>query len=236
MQFVVLQLKLSFIILFLMSILACVSRVTPPAPLPPPMNKSEGLYHIIGKNETLWRICKTYKVSIQEVAELNNIKNPARIKVGDKLFIPGARQQLTVKASQQDSEGTTPGIVMKKGIFIWPVKGPVITQFGIDNGFKNDGIDIAVAPGTSVVAAYDGQVVFSSDLKGYGKTIIIQHRDKYATVYANNKTNLAKKGDAVKTRQVIAATGGSGEGTRAPHLHFQIREKNQARNPMFYLP
>ena len=170
-------------------------------------NKSEGLYHTVGKNETLWRICKTYKVSIQEVAELNNIKNPARIKVGDKLFIPGARQQLTVKASQQDGEGTSPGIVMKKGIFIWPVKGPVITQFGIDNGFKNDGIDIAVAPGSSVVAAYDGQVVFSSDLKGYGKTIIIQHRDKYATVYANNKTNLAKKGDAVKTRQMIATTG-----------------------------
>ena len=212
------------------------SRVTPPAPLPPHTKKSEGLYHTVKKDETLWRICKTYKVSIQEVAELNNIKNPARIKVGDEIFIPGARQQLKVKASQKDSEGITPGISMKKGMFIWPVKGQVITQFGINNGFKNDGIDIAVSPGTSVAAAYEGQVAFSSDIKGYGKTIIIQHRDKYATVYANNKTNLVKKGAAVKTGQVIATTGGSGAGNSAPHLHFQIREHNQSRNPLFYLP
>jgi len=230
------RLKLSFIIFFLVSLLACVSRVTPPAPLPPPVKKSEGLYHIVQKNETLWRICKTYKVSIQEVAELNNIKNPSRIKVGDKIFIPGAGQLLKVKASQKDNEEIHPGVTIKKGMFIWPVKGPVTTQFGINNGFKNDGIDIAVASGTQVAASYEGQVVFSSELKGYGKTIIIQHRDKYATVYANNKTNLAKKGESVKTGQVIATTGGTGEGNSAPHLHFQIREHNQARNPLFYLP
>jgi murein DD-endopeptidase MepM/ murein hydrolase activator NlpD len=230
------RLIILFIILLLFSALSCVSRVTPPAPLPPPVKKSEGLYHTVKKNETLWRICKTYKVSMQDVAELNNIKNPARIKAGDYIFIPGAREQLTVRVSQKDSEAESPGIAMKKGLFIWPVKGPVITQFGINNGFKNDGIDIAVSAGSSVVASYDGQVVFSSDLKGYGKTIIIQHRDKYATVYANNKTNMVKKGDPVKTGQVIAATGGTGEGSSAPHLHFQIREHNQARNPLFYLP
>ena len=230
------RLIILFIILLLFSALSCVSRVTPPAPLPPPVKKSEGLYHTVKKNETLWRICKTYKVSMQDVAELNNIKNPARIKAGDNIFIPGAREQLTVRVSQKDSEAASPEITMKKGLFIWPVKGPVITQFGINNGFKNDGIDIAVSAGSSVVASYDGQVVFSSDLKGYGKTIIIQHRDKLATVYANNKTNLVKKGDAVKTGQVIAATGGTGEGSSAPHLHFQIREHNQARNPLFYLP
>lgn len=230
------RLKLLFIILLLFNALSCVSRGTPPAPLPPQVKKSDGLYHTVDKNETLWRICKTYKVSMQEVAELNNIKNPARIKVGDKIFIPGARQQLVVRSSQKDSEASSPGITIQKGIFSWPVKGPVITQFGINNGFKNDGINIAAPPGSSVTAAYEGQVVFSADLKGYGKTIIIQHRDKYATVYANNKTNLAKKGAAVKTGQIIATTGGAGEGNSAPHLHFQIREHNQARNPLFYLP
>lgn len=230
------RLKLPFIIILLFSSLSCVSRVSPPAPLPPPGKKSEGLYHTVQRNETLWRICKTYKVSMQDVAELNNIKNPDRIKVGDKIFIPGARQQLTVRISQNDSEAASPGIAMKKGLFIWPVKGPVISQFGINNGFKNDGIFIAVPAGSTVVASYDGQVAFSADLKGYGKTIIIQHRDKYATVYANNKTNLANKGAAVKTGQIIATSGGAGEGNRIPHLHFQIREHNQARNPLFYLP
>jgi lipoprotein YgeR len=232
----VLHLKKLLITVLLFSALSCVSSVPPPAPLPPPVKKSEGLYHTVQKNETLWRICRTYKVNIQEVAELNNIKNPDRIKVGDKIFIPGARQQLKVKASPKDNEGVPPGITLKKGMFIWPVKGPVTTQFGINNGFKNDGIDIAVASGTQVVASYEGQVVFSSEIKGYGKTIIIQHRDKYATVYANNQTNKVQKGDEVKTGQVIATAGSTGEGSSAHHLHFQIREHNQARNPLFYLP
>jgi lipoprotein NlpD len=126
---------------------------------------------------------------------------------------------------------------LNKGVFIWPLKGKIITPFGINNGFKNDGIDIAASTGSKVVAAYSGKVVFASDLKGYGNTIIIQHNDKYATVYANNKSMLVRKGAVVKTGELIAQAGNSsGVTTTIPHLHFQIRKENQPRNPLFYLP
>ena len=225
--------------IYVLASLSCASKPPvspPPISLPAPVTKPEGIYHTVEKSETLWRICKTYKVNMQEVAELNNIKNPSLIRVGDKIFIPGAKQQLQVKSTPPDI-GEAPEIILSKGMFIWPVKGKIVKQFGMNNGFKNDGIDIAASAGSKVVAAYSGKVVFASELKGYGNTIIIQHNDKYATVYANNKSILVKKGAVVKTGQLISRAGNSsGVTTTIPHLHFQIREQNQPRNPLFYLP
>jgi lipoprotein NlpD len=225
--------------IYVLASLSCASKPPvspPPISLPAPVTKPEGIYHTVEKSETLWRICKTYKVNMQEVAELNNIKNPSLIRVGDKIFIPGAKQQLQVKSTPPDI-GEAPEIILSKGMFIWPVKGKIVKQFGMNNGFKNDGIDIAASAGSKVVAAYSGKVVFASELKGYGNTIIIQHNDKYATVYANNKSILVKKGAVVKTGQLIARAGNSsGVTTTIPHLHFQIRKQNQPRNPLFYLP
>jgi lipoprotein NlpD len=224
-------------------VLACLSCASKPPVSPPPISlpaavtKPEGIYHTVQKSETLWRICKTYKVNMQEVAELNNIKNTSLIRVGDKIFIPGAKQQIHVNVTPTDTGEAVPEIILNKGMFIWPVKGKIIKQFGISDGFKNDGIDIAASTGSKVVAAYSGKVVFASALKGYGNTIIIQHNDKYATVYANNKSNLVNKGAVVKTGQLIAMAGNSsGVTTTIPHLHFQVREENQPRNPLFYLP
>ena len=226
--------------IYVLASLSCASKPPispPPISLPAAVTKPEGIYHSVAKSETLWRICKTYKVNMQEVAELNNIKNTSLIRVGDKIFIPGAKEQLQVIVTPPDTGEAVPEIILNKGMFIWPVKGKIIKQFGISDGFKNDGIDIAASTGSKVVAAYSGKVVFASELKGYGNTIIIQHNDKYATVYANNKSNLVKRGAVVKTGQLIAMAGNSsGVTTTIPHLHFQIREENQPRNPLFYLP
>ncbi len=218
--------------------LACAAKppVVPP-PLPAPVTKPEGIYHTVAKSETLWRICKTYNANLQEVAELNNIKNPSLIRVGDKIFIPGAKKQLQVQATTAGNGEQVPEIKLSKGMFIWPLRGKIIKQFGISDGFKNDGIDIAARAGADVVAANSGTVIFASALKGYGNTIIIQHDDKFATVYANNESLLVKKGVLVKTGQTIARAGNSSRVTTTiPHLHFQIREQNQPRNPLFYLP
>ena len=223
--------------IYVLVCLSCASKPPVSPPLSAPVTKPEGIYHTVAKSQTLWRICKTYNVNMQEVAELNNIKNTSLIRVGDKIFIPGAKQQLQVNVTPPDTGEAVLEIVLNKGVFIWPVKGKIIKPFGMSDGFKNDGIDIAASTGSKVVAAYSGKVVFASDLKGYGNTIIIQHNDKYATVYANNKSNLVKKGAVVKTGQLIAMAGNSsGVTTTIPHLHFQIRQQNQPRNPLFYLP
>jgi murein DD-endopeptidase MepM/ murein hydrolase activator NlpD len=239
------------ILLSLLSIIqACLHN-----PLPFPIGKPKGIYHTVKKNQTLWRICKTYKVSLQDVAELNNIKKTSQIKVGDKIFIPGAKRVLWVKpVTKAPTKQTTKTTVKKKkrktsskksypkkiishsGMFKWPVRGKVIKRFGIYNKTKHDGINIKAPSGTAVKASSPGKVIFSSFLEGYGNTIIIEHKNSYVTVYGNNRANLVRIGKIVKTGEKIATVGASAEKSKRPHLHFQIRKYDNPRNPAFYLP
>lgn len=205
--------------------------------LPAPDKKPPvGVYHTVQKKETLWRICKTYNVNLQDVAELNNIRDPSQIKIGGKIFIPGVKKTAPVASTPyiEKEKSPPPKIIQHPGLFIWPVEGKVIKEYGIYDNQKHDGINIQAPAGTRVLAAADGKVAFSTFLEGYGNTIIINHSENYATIYANNRNNLVKQGQSVKKGDKIAEVGTSGSSSRS-YLHFQIRNNNQPRNPLFYL-
>jgi murein DD-endopeptidase MepM/ murein hydrolase activator NlpD len=220
---------------FLLQGCALFGKAKPPLLEQP--GQAPGIYHSVQKKESLWKICKAYGVSLQEVAELNNIKNTSQIKAGDKIFIPGASKALSLSPAESAADKTPPEkIISKPGLFIWPVRGKVIQEYGIYGGIKHDGINIKAPAGTPVKAAKEGTVVFSGALDGYGNTIIIEHKENYATVYANNKTNQVKKGQTVSKGQQIAEVGGPPEPNSPTYLHFQIRCDNKPRNPFFYLP
>ncbi len=128
-------------------------------------------------------------------------------------------------------------IKVDKGRFVWPLKGPVITRFGIQpSGMKYNGIKIAAKEGAPVQAAAAGTIIYASYVKGYGDTIIVKHDENYTTVYAYLKSSVAKKDDRVKKGEKIAAVGPSEEPGGEPYLYFEIRERNKARNPQFFLP
>ena len=224
--------NIQFFVGFLLFIACCSS--TKFVPLPPRV--VSGVYHPVGKGETLWRICKTYDADLQEVAELNSIKDASQIKVGDRLFIPGAKKVRKVQAYKKEPPKQQVIIKQPKGRFSWPVKGKVVAYFGIKRGgTKYDGIDIRAPMGTTVKAADGGKVVFSNKMSGYGNIIILKHNDDYTTVYAHNLINLVKEGSWVRKGAPIAELGNSHNPQASPSLHFQIRRYNKARNPLFYL-
>ena len=72
-------------------------------------------------------------------------------------------------------------------------------------------------------------------MRGYGKIVILNHNHMYNTIYAHNKTNLVRKGQWVQQGEKIATVGNTGRST-GPHLHFEIRANNMARDPALYLP
>ena len=223
--------KTVFLLFSFLFIYACLSAKF--VPLPPKV--VIGIYHTVKKGETLWRICKTYDVDLQEVAELNNIKDAAPIKTGDRIFIPGATKVRKVKVFKEEPKKKVK-IIQPKGRFSWPVKGKVVSHFGVRGGRKFDGIDILAPLGSPIKAADSGKVIFTDKLSGYGNIIIIQHKDKYTTIYAHNQVNLIKEGKWVNKGSVIAKLGNSHNPSSSPTLHFQIRRYNKARNPLFYLP
>lgn len=200
---------------------------------PPSGGVAHGIYHTVNPKETLWRIAKTYSVNLQTLAEINNIDEPAQITVGQKLFIPGATKVKQIIVDLKDT--SPPQIIIKKNDFIWPVQGKVVSRFGVQDGLRYEGIDIAAPLGTPVKAAREGVVVYEGSLKGYGNLLIIKHENDFKTVYAYNDKNLVSVGQKVKRGDSIAKVGNTGR-YPDPRLHFQIRDKDQARNPLFFLP
>ena len=98
----------------------------------------------------------------------------------------------------------------------------------------HNGVDLAAPSGTLVHPAMAGKVAFSGWQRGYGRIVIIRHREGLETVYAHNAKNLVKMGDPVGSRTPVAQVGSSGRST-GPHLHFEVRRNGRAIDPTPYL-
>lgn len=94
------------------------------------------------------------------------------------------------------------------------------------------GVDYAARPGTPIMAAGSGRVIFAGFTRGYGKLIKIQHSDGYMTLYAHQRAfkKGIKRGKFVKKGDTIGYVGSTGLST-GPHLHFGLYQNGQARNP-----
>ncbi|MCP1587961.1 murein DD-endopeptidase MepM/ murein hydrolase activator NlpD [Methylorubrum extorquens] len=116
--------------------------------------------------------------------------------------------------------------------FRWPAKGRIINAYGSSG---NEGINIAVPEGTPVKAAEDGTVAYAgSDVKGYGKLVLVRHNNGYVSAYAHNGELDVRPGEKVKRGQTIAKSGATGNVT-SPQLHFELRKGATPVDPMPHL-
>jgi lipoprotein NlpD len=123
--------------------------------------------------------------------------------------------------------------------FSWPIRGEIIKSFGWYDGKPHTGIDIKGAVGDKARAAASGHVIFAGPMRGYGNVVIVDHRNGHFTVYGNLLEVLVKKGTAkqpvvIKSGAYIGRIGAVVEGP-VPCLHFEMRIKNKAIDPMKYL-
>ena len=211
-------------------------KVTVERPSPPSDRK--GVYHVVERHQTLYRICKTYGVDLKEVASLNGITDPGKIQTGQRIFIPGAKKVLKVEIYIDDvvaEAGEKVKIVYKKLDFAWPVEGKINDVFDENESKKHQGIDISSPIGTPIKASSAGTVTYSNNtIKGYGNLIILRHSEELVTVYAHNQMNLVEEGTWVEKGQMIGKVGQTGRAT-GPHLHFEIRMNNKAVDPLLFL-
>ncbi|MFH1829282.1 MAG: peptidoglycan DD-metalloendopeptidase family protein [Pseudomonadota bacterium] len=208
-----------------------------------------GMYHKVRSGDSIQRVARIYKVDLQKLAEYNNILDPNDIQPGMRLYIPPHKKREAFKklsfgddtrASVEQRRGKRrPEYANKirtyRGRFLWPVNGKVTSAFGMRDGRRHDGVDISAKSGTPIKAAAEGRVVFAGSMRGYGNLILLRHKDNMFTAYSHNKVNSVRKGQTVKQGQVIAKVGRTGRAS-GPHVHFEIRHGQTARNPLFFLP
>ena len=118
-------------------------------------------------------------------------------------------------------------------MFFKPVEGIVINGFNLAE--KHFGIDIAASNEAMVMAVLDGTVVFSDWTAETGHTIALQHSGNFISVYKHNSQLLKSLGSYVKAGEAIAVSGGSGELSSGPHLHFEIQKNGVPVNPTDYI-
>ncbi len=86
------------------------------------------------------------------------------------------------------------------------------------------GVDYAAPMGTPIRAVANGKIDFLGSQSGYGNTIVLQHGDRYSTLYGHLLKFAAgvSRGRAVKQGQLLGYVGKSGLAT-GPHLHYEFR-------------
>jgi murein DD-endopeptidase MepM/ murein hydrolase activator NlpD len=198
----------------------------------------KGVYHVVERHQTLYRMCNTYGVDLKGVASLNGIPDPSKIETGQRIFIPGVRKVLKVEIYIDDvvaEKGEMSKIAYKKLDFIWPVEGKISNVFEEAESRRHQGIDIPSPIGTPIRASNAGVVIYSNNtIKGYGNLVILRHSEEYVTVYAHNQMNLVEEGTRVEKGQIIGKVGRTGNAS-GPHLHFEIRKNNKAMDPLLFL-
>ncbi|MCD6433099.1 MAG: peptidoglycan DD-metalloendopeptidase family protein [Sulfurimonas sp.] len=122
-----------------------------------------------------------------------------------------------------------------------PVRGARISSYFTKRRFHpilkkwraHLGVDYAARRGTPVVAAGSGKIIYAARMGSYGKLIKIRHADGYETRYAHLKSfrRGIRRGKRVKKGQTIAYVGTTGRST-GPHLHFELRKRGRAINPL----
>lgn len=119
--------------------------------------------------------------------------------------------------------------------WVWPAEGDVTSEFGRRWGRPHEGLDLANAVGTPVVAATDGTVSLAQTKSGYGLTVKVDHGDGVETAYSHLSATEVAPGDVVTAGDRIGAMGCSGSCT-GPHVHFEVRRGDSPVDPRTVLP
>jgi murein DD-endopeptidase MepM/ murein hydrolase activator NlpD len=198
-----------------------------------------GVSHKVGRGETIYSIAKKYSAEPQAMVDFpfNTFSDNETfaLAVGQVIVVPDGKKPnvVPVNPSAYIAQRTpNAGAVSGTGRFVWPIGGTITQRFA----WYHQGLDIATAIGTPVLAADSGTVTIAGwpDNSGYGNRVMIDHGNGFTTLYAHLSKISVVAGQTVNRGDRIGAEGSTGRST-GPHLHFEIRKGGKLFNPLNYL-
>jgi murein hydrolase activator len=121
----------------------------------------------------------------------------------------------------------------------WPVEGDILYRFGRVVNPNNtttrwNGLGIGAAQGAAVRSIASGEIVLADAVGTYGPTVIVQHGGGDYSVYGSLARIDVRKGQTIQKGQQIGTVGAT-DPDLPPHLHFEIRPKGRAVDPLEWL-
>lgn len=114
-----------------------------------------------------------------------------------------------------------------------PISGTISDGYNIKD--KHYGVDIVGPENAPVKSVAAGVVIFAEWTAATGYVMIIEHNNGLISVYKHNAALSKEQGDPVKSGEVIAAVGNTGELTTGPHLHFELWNNGYPIDPKLYI-
>ncbi len=199
-----------------------------------------GVSHEVVSGDTIESVAKKYSASSQGILDFpfNDVGDDLQLQIGQILIIPEGVPPTKaapsrpapkyVASTPNSSTFNAPG----GGSFIWPTIGGLTQNFA----WYHPGIDVADRSAPGVGASDGGTVIVSGwpDNYGYGNRVVIDHGNGYQTLYAHLSNIYVSIGQRVSRGQSIGQMGNTGRST-GTHLHFEIRYKGVAVNPLAIL-
>jgi len=209
--------------------------------------------YLVRAGDTLFSIAFQYDLDFRSLAIANGLNPPYTIFVGREInldlnqIVRGGVSTSNLgiavgnnSVARARAGSSTAGAVLRQPVsraprvitWQWPHQGRLLRGFqpGVSKG-----LDIAGNVGDPVLAAGDGDVVYSGrGIQGSGDLIIIRHSDRYLSAYAHNSRMLVNEGSRVRAGEKIAEVGENSSGIAM--LHFEIREAGDSVDPSRLLP
>lgn len=145
---------------------------------------------------------------------------PQILEINEFRPVSNLAEQLD-KAIAHSTERIAADLSSRLPSIVKPAEGVFTSGFGPRWGSFHNGIDIANANGTPILAIMDGIVIDSGPASGYGNWIRIQHEDGTISLYGHMESLDVAVGQQVHAGQRIAGMGNQGFST-GTHLHFEV--------------
>ena len=201
------------------------------------------------KTDSLEKKLLVNELYLKNITAIVNGEDPINISTENTLVLSASETELSFKKSKEDSllrlaveaedkisispTDKKDNLDMESMLFFSPIKG-VVTN-GFDRKKNHFGTDIVAKQDEPIKCVFDGVVVISHWTSETGNVLGVQHANGMFSLYKHNSILFKSAGEYVKSGEVIAIIGNSGELSSGPHLHFELWHKAAPVNPENYI-
>lgn len=149
-------------------------------------------------------------------------------------------RQAVAKPHETHGPSSGAGLEALRGRLEWPVKGAITAPFGkfkhpeVAAEIIRHGIDIDAPFGEAIKAVEKGRVVYANRFAGYGNMVILDHGERYYTIYGHLAEMVKKNGDEVRRGEVLGRVGDS-DSIGGAKLYFELRKDGRSVDPVPWL-
>ena len=199
--------------------------------------KTDSLQQVILMNERYYESIKKVLTGDVSTVDFNrdSIIQAVQVEANEVDFAPISEDSLLrQKVDKEDKYNLFESATSATNFVLFPpVNGEMSEPYNAKE--RHYAVDIVVAKDTPIKATADGVVIFAEWTVSTGYVIILEHSYGLISIYKHCSALTKDQGDLVKSGEVIATAGNTGELSTGPHLHFELWNDGYPINPTNFI-